>query len=352
MHSTDNTRIRHLKPLASPALIQEEIPISADVQDLVTATRQEIIDILQGQGDRLLVVVGPCSIHDPAAAIEYAQKLLTVRQKHNKDLLIVMRVYFEKPRTTVGWKGLINDPNLDGSFHINQGLRVARKLLVDINSLGIPTGSEFLDTTVPQYISDLTSWAAIGARTTESQIHREMASGLSMPVGFKNGTTGNTQIAVDACYAASQPHHFLGVSRQGLASILTTEGNPACHVILRGANTGPNYQRDHVEQTISEIHQRQLPEKLMIDCSHGNSQKDYRKQAAVLDDIRQQLQAGHRDIFGIMLESNLVAGNQPLQYDTPLTRGQSITDACIDWQQTETLLDQLAETIQSRRQER
>lgn len=347
--ATNNTRIKTLTPLLTPHTLQQQINLRASQDNLITATRHDIHQILQHQDDRLVVIVGPCSIHDPAAAIDYAQKLAAARAEHQAHLCILMRVYFEKPRTTVGWKGLINDPNLDNSFDIEKGLRLARQLLVDINALDLPVATEFLDTIIPQYIADLISWAAIGARTTESQVHRELASGLSMPVGFKNTTSGDTNIAVDAVFAAKHPHHFLGVSQNGEASIVSTTGNQDCHVILRGGKTtGPNYDMDTVAQVSCHLHERGLADRLMVDCSHGNSQKDHTKQAAILDNICQQIQVSDA-IFGVMIESNLKAGNQPLVQDHPLEYGKSITDACVDWATTDTLLKQLAMAVEARR---
>ncbi|MCB1828146.1 MAG: 3-deoxy-7-phosphoheptulonate synthase, partial [Coxiellaceae bacterium] len=286
---------------------------------------------------------------DPQAAIDYAKKLKTAIEEYKNTLCIVMRVYFEKPRTTVGWKGLINDPRLDNSFDINQGLRTARELLLEINNLGVPTGSEFLDTIIPQYISDLTSWAAIGARTTESQIHRELASGLSMPVGFKNGTMGSIDIAVDAICAAKEPHHFLGVSKQGIAAIVSTEGNSDCHIILRGSKTGTNYDAASIAETAKLIEARKLPARIMVDCSHGNSSKNYTKQKDVLNSLCGQKQQGNQSIFGLMIESNLVAGNQALIPNEPLIYGKSITDACVDWEETQAFLKKLNDTVLSTR---
>lgn len=347
MQSTGNLRVKGIRPLISPDLLVDEIPLSSNATSTVSIAREKIRNIIHGDDKRFLVVIGPCSIHDTEAALEYAQKLKTLADKHEDTLCIVMRVYFEKPRTTVGWKGLINDPNLDGSFDINQGLRVARQLLLDINALGVATGSEFLDTIIPQYISDLTSWSAIGARTAESQIHRELASGLSMPVGFKNGTTGSVKVALDAILAASHPHHFLGVTEQGVAAIVSTTGNDSCHVILRGATDGPNYDEATVDHTAEMLAHRQLQPKVMIDCSHGNSNKDFRRQSVVLDDICRQLNTGKQHIFGAMIESHLTEGNQSLNTDDALHYGQSITDACVGWEETETLIDTLSKTVKA-----
>ena len=350
MKPTDNIRIKNLRPLVSPGLLLDEIPLSENAAIVVANTRASIESILNREDDRLLVVVGPCSIHDPVAAIDYAKKLKTCIDQYKEELCIVMRVYFEKPRTTVGWKGIINDPKLDNSFDINQGLRTARQLLLEINDLGVPTGSEFLDTIIPQYISDLTAWAAIGARTTESQIHRELASGLSMPVGFKNGTMGNIDIAVDAICAAKESHHFLGVSKQGIAAIVSTQGNPDCHIILRGSKTGTNYDADSIRQTQKLLESRKLPARIMVDCSHGNSHKDHKKQSEALSALCEQKRNNDQAIFGLMIESNLVAGNQKMIPNEPLVYGQSITDACVDWEETQSLLERLSNTIKSTRQ--
>ncbi len=349
MHSTDNLRVKDLRPLISPEYLAEEIPLSEKVSQVVIDARKVAADIIHGKDDRLLVIVGPCSIHDTAAAMEYAKKLKVLADKYQQQLCIIMRVYFEKPRTTVGWKGLINDPHLNDSFEINQGLKIARQLLLDINQLELPTATEFLDTTIPQYISDLIAWAAIGARTTQSQIHRQLASGLSMPVGFKNNTDGNIKVAVDAVYAALKPHHFLGVTKQGIAAIVTTDGNPDCHVILRGGSTGPNYDLDTITATANLLEQTKLHSQLMIDCSHGNSNKDYRKQKNVIDYLCNAMREGNMAISGLMIESNLVAGNQAVKPDTELTYGQSITDACIDWQETAAVLEQLSQAVIDRR---
>jgi len=349
MQSIDNTRIRNLRPLISPGLLLDEIPLLDKAATVVLETRSAIQDILQKKDDRLVVVVGPCSIHDPSAAIDYAKKLKPVMDQYQQELCIVMRVYFEKPRTTVGWKGLINDPKLDSSFDINRGLRTARQLLLELNELGVPTGSEFLDTIIPQYISDLTSWAAIGARTTESQIHRELASGLSMPVGFKNGTRGSIDIAANAVCAAKEPHHFLGVTKQGIAAIVSTKGNEDCHVILRGSKTGSNYDPDSIDKTGKLLKSYHLIPRIMVDCSHGNSNKDYTKQKRVVESICQQKRNRDQTIFGLMIESNLVAGNQKIIPGESLVYGQSLTDACVGWDETVTLLDDLSETVKATR---
>jgi 3-deoxy-7-phosphoheptulonate synthase len=349
LHTTDDLRIDGLRPLIPPAILIEEIPVTEAVSTTVWKGREEATAILQGKDDRLLVVVGPCSIHDPAAALDYAHRLRARQVALQDDLCIVMRVYFEKPRTTVGWKGLINDPNLDESFDINKGLHLARGLLRDLAETGLPTGSEFLDTITPQFVTDLIAWGAIGARTTESQIHRELASGLSVPVGFKNGTDGNVQIAIDAIEAARRPHHFLSVTKQGLSAIVTTKGNDACHVILRGSTRGPNYASTALAEAVGILEQAGLPGTVMIDCSHGNSNKDYRLQPAVCRAIAEQVATGSRAIFGLMIESNLVEGNQKLG-NGKLTYGQSITDACVSWESTVPMLDELAAAVRRRRQ--
>lgn len=346
----DDTRIAAIRPLLSPAILIEEIPLSTSATRVIEAGRVESEAILRGDDDRLIVVVGPCSIHDTKAALEYAQRLLSYAEKHKADLQIIMRVYFEKPRTVVGWKGLINDPNLDGSFEINKGLRVGRQLLVNICELGLPTGAEFLDTIIPQFIADAIAWSAIGARTTESQIHRELASGLSMPVGFKNGTSGNVQIALDAVRSAAQPHWFPSVTKQGVTAIFQTTGNPSAHVILRGGNrTGPNYEAEDVESVIEQLKAVNMPPFLIVDCSHGNSNKDYTRQSAVAHVLAEQIAKGQTGIVGVMLESHLVAGRQNYTESGNNIYGQSITDACIDFEATEAILNELASAVQSRR---
>jgi 3-deoxy-7-phosphoheptulonate synthase len=318
--------------------------------DLVAGARKQAEAILGGQDDRLLVVVGPCSIHDPSAAIEYGTRLKPLLDRYADDLQIVMRVYFEKPRTTVGWKGLINDPHLDNSFDINRGLRISRELLLELAALGVPSGTEFLDTISPQYFADLISWGAIGARTTESQIHRELASGLSMPVGFKNGTGGSNQIAFDAIGAACEGHHFLSVTKQGVSAIVTTTGNKACHLILRGGSKGPNYDADSISQAAAQLTEAGHAPNLMVDCSHGNSRKDYRRQPEVASEVGAQLANGTKSIAAVMIESNLVEGNQKLCDDpSALVFGQSITDACISWPTTEAVLEGFAEAVRARR---
>jgi 3-deoxy-7-phosphoheptulonate synthase len=351
-HRTDDLRIRQLKPLIPPAILLEELPITEPVSTLVARTRQEVADILHGRSDRILVVVGPCSIHDAAAGLDYAKRLSDVARATRDDLLVVMRVYFEKPRTTVGWKGLINDPHLDGSFAINEGLRLARSLLLRVNALGLPAATEFLDPITPQFLADLVAWGAIGARTSESQVHRELASGLSMPVGFKNGTDGSIQIAIDAVCSAAHPHQFLSVTKQGVAAIVATNGNPDCHVILRGGKSGPNYSAAHVRRAASEISAAGLGARLMVDCSHANSNKDPNRQPDVLRDLAGQIASGTQEICGVMFESFLVAGRQNVTPGLPLVYGQSITDACLDWDSTEGLLNELAAAVRERRQVR
>lgn len=347
---TDDVRIDGLRPLLPPAILMEELPATAEQNESITSAREAAGRIIKGQDDRLLVVVGPCSIHDPKAGLEYARKLKPAAEAHQRDLLIVMRTYFEKPRTTVGWKGLINDPQLDGSFNINKGLRVTRGFLLEVVALGLPTGTEFLDPITPQFLADLVSWGAIGARTTESQVHRELASGLSMPVGFKNGTGGSTQIAVDAIGSASHPHHFLSVTKQGLAAIVSTRGNDLCHLILRGGSTGPNYDRDCVRHAISALDKAGISRGLMIDCSHANSGKKHERQPEVARDVARQIADGNQRIAGVMLESFLVEGRQDLEPGARLTFGQSITDACLSWDATAPVLEELAEAVRQRRE--
>ncbi|MES2090002.1 MAG: 3-deoxy-7-phosphoheptulonate synthase [Pseudomonadota bacterium] len=350
---TDDERIRNVTPLPPPEHLIRFFPIrGTPVETLISRTRQRIRDLVHGKDDRLLVVIGPCSIHDPAAAIDYARKLLVARERYADTLEIVMRVYFEKPRTTVGWKGLINDPYLDESFRIDEGLRMARHLLLEINRLGMPAGSEFLDVVSPQYIGDLISWGAIGARTTESQVHRELASGLSAPIGFKNGTDGNIKIATDAIQAAAGAHHFLSVHKNGQVAIVETAGNPDCHVILRGGKA-PNYDAAHVEAACKDLQAAKLPATLMVDCSHANSSKQHEKQVEVAKDVAAQLSAGSRHIFGVMVESHLCAGAQKFTpgKDKPsaLEYGKSITDACIGWDDSEKVLSILSDAVKARR---
>ncbi len=349
-HRTDDLRITGLNPLISPAVLAYYLPLTEQAAELVANARSQADAILRGADDRLLAIVGPCSIHDPEAAMEYAAKLKAEAKRIEKDVFVIMRVYFEKPRTTVGWKGLINDPKLDDSFDINQGLRVARGLLLDLANMGVPSGTEFLDTISPQYIADLIAWGAIGARTTESQIHRELASGLSMPVGFKNGTGGSIQIALDAIQSSSRPHHFLSVTKQGVSAIVSTAGNESCHLILRGGKSGPNYEQPEIAAATAMLREQNLTESVMIDCSHGNSMKDYRNQPLVARNIAHQIAAGSKVITSVMIESNLVEGNQKLAQDlSTLTRGQSVTDACIGWEDTVETLEVLAAAVRKRR---
>jgi 3-deoxy-7-phosphoheptulonate synthase len=346
---TDDVRIEGLRPLMPPAILMEEIHPGEEAIARITDARQQISDIVHGKDDRLVVVVGPCSIHDPAAALDYAKRLKALRDQHADDLFIVMRTYFEKPRTTVGWKGLINDPNLDGSFDINHGLRVARGLLSTLAELDLPAGTEFLDPISPQFVADLVSWGAIGARTTESQVHRELASGLSMPVGFKNGTRGTIQIAVEAVKAARHPHHFLSVTKQGLTAIVATKGNVDCHVILRGGTGRPNYQPEQIAETVEMLEGEGLGGRVMVDCSHANSGKDYEKQAGVAIALGQQIAQGSTGVCGVMLESFLVGGRQDTKPGVDLTYGQSITDACMSWDVTVPVIEGLADSVQQRR---
>src|SRR5688500_14098042 len=346
---TDDERIENIVPLPPPEHLIRFFPIRGTaVETLVTETRRRLRDLLQGRSDRLLAVMGPCASRDPAAALAYAEKLAAERRRHEGELELLMRVYFEKPRTTVGWKGLINDPYMNGSFRINEGLRIARDLLVRINQAGVPAGCEFLDVISPQYIGDLVSWGAIGARTTESQVHRELASGLSAPVGFKNGTDGNVKIAVDALLAARQKHHFLSVHKSGQVAIVETRGNDDCHIILRGGKA-PNYDSELVDRACSELARAKLPERLMIDLSHANSAKDYRRQAEVAADIGRQISGGERRVVGVMVESHLQEGRQELEAGKPLAFGQSITDACLGWDDSVKLLEGLAQAVRARR---
>ncbi|MEM0552589.1 MULTISPECIES: 3-deoxy-7-phosphoheptulonate synthase AroG [Aeromonas] len=346
-HQTDDVRISEIKELLPPVAVLEKFPATETASSTVFDSRQAIHRILNGEDDRLLVVIGPCSIHDPVAAIEYGKRLKALRDELKGQLEIVMRVYFEKPRTTVGWKGLINDPYLDNSCKINDGLRLGRKLLLDLNDMGLPTASEFLDMITPQYVADLMSWGAIGARTTESQVHRELASGLSCPVGFKNGTDGTIKVAIDAIGAASAPHHFLSVTKYGHSAIVATKGNPDCHIILRGGRE-PNYSATHVSEVVKGLEKAGLPQKVMIDFSHANSSKQFKNQMVVADDVADQLRAGSKAVFGVMVESHLVEGRQDLVEGCELTFGQSITDACIGWEDTETLLRNLADAVATR----
>ncbi len=347
-YKTDDIRIKSIKEVASPERIRSEFPITRAAADMVHSTRQEIHNILCGQDNRLLLIVGPCSIHDPKAARDYASRLKVIRDELENDLLIVMRVYFEKPRTTVGWKGLINDPNLDDSYEINKGLRLARELLRDLNERGVPAATEYLDIVTPQYVSDLISWGAIGARTTESQVHRELASGLSCPVGFKNSTDGTFKNAIDAIRASSQPHHFLSLTKTGHSAIYSTSGNEDTHIILRGGKT-PNYDKVSVERVATDLEAAQQPARIMIDLSHANSQKQYLRQLEVGHNVATQVAEGDHRIIGLMIESHLVEGRQDVVPGKSLTYGQSITDACIGWDDSVTLLREIAGAVRRRR---
>lgn len=346
--TTDDVRIAAISELSPPAAVLDAFPVTAAVAQRVTAARQGIHRVLHGADDRLVVVIGPCSVHDTDMALDYARRLAVEAERLSDDLLVVMRVYFEKPRTTVGWKGLINDPHLDNSFDINEGLRRARKLLLDVNAIGLPCATEFLDMITPQYVADLISWGAIGARTTESQVHRELASGLSCPVGFKNGTDGNVRIAMDAIRSAQSPHHFLSVTKSGHAAIVQTVGNEDCHVILRGGKE-PNYDAASVDAACTEMAKAGVPARVMIDFSHGNSRKEYQRQMDVATDVATQLAAGEERIMGVMVESHINAGRQDLVAGKPLAYGVSITDACINWDDSVKLLDQLAAGVRQRR---
>jgi len=345
---TDDVRIKRLRPLIPPAILLEEVPIGPAEASFVKEQRRAIGEVVSGRDARLLVVVGPCSIHDPEAALEYAGRLEGALRRYADDLLIVMRTYFEKPRTTVGWKGLINDPDLDGSFAINRGLRIAREFLLAVTRAGVPTGTEFLDPISPQFIADLVCWGAIGARTSESQVHRELASGLSMPVGFKNGTGGSIGVAVDAIRASRYPHQFLSVTKQGLAAIVETRGNEHTHLILRGGGGKPNYDTASVAAAATALGEADLGEGLMVDCSHGNSGKDPRRQPVVAAELAAQIEGGSRRVMGVMLESFLVAGSQSVRPRAELTRGQSVTDGCLAWDETLPVLDTLARAARQR----
>jgi 3-deoxy-7-phosphoheptulonate synthase len=348
LSTTDDLRIKEIKELSTPEEVMREIPRTLTATRIVMAARNAIHAILNGTDDRLLVVVGPCSVHDPVAAVDYATRLAALRERLADRIEIVMRVYFEKPRTTVGWKGLINDPDLDGSFNINKGLRLARNVLSAVNNLGLPAATEFLDITTPQYIADLVTWAAIGARTTESQIHRELASGLSCPVGFKNGTDGNVRIAAEAVKSASHPHHFMAVTKGGRSAIAATSGNEDCHIILRGGSR-PNYDQASVASASAELARSGVTQRMMVDASHANSGKKPENQPLVIADIARQISGGEQRIVGVMIESNLVAGRQEVLADTALTYGQSITDGCIDWNTTVPALNLLADAVAARR---
>ena len=347
-YMTDDLRIKEIKELAPPAHLLREFPCGEAASQTVFDSRNAVHRILHGMDDRMVVVIGPCSIHDPRAALEYAQRLKGQRVRLSADLEIIMRVYFEKPRTTVGWKGLINDPDLDGSFRINHGLRVARELLMEISEAGLPAGCEYLDMITPQYIADFVAWGAIGARTTESQVHRELASGLSCPVGFKNGTDGNVRIAAEAIRAAGQPHHFLSVTKGGHSAIVSTKGNEDCHIILRGG-TKPNFDAASVEAACLELSRNGLAQRLMIDASHANSQKKHENQVSVVESVAQQVEAGETRIIGLMVESHLVSGRQDLVPGKALAYGQSITDACLGWEESVAVLDRLALGVRNRR---
>ncbi|NNU42126.1 3-deoxy-7-phosphoheptulonate synthase [Ramlibacter sp. B156] len=345
----DDVRIREVRPLISPALLQYELPADDAVQAFVERSRNEVAAVVHGTDPRLLAVVGPCSIHDHEQALEYARRLRALADELREDLLLVMRVYFEKPRTTVGWKGFINDPRLDGSFRINEGLRLARQLLLEVAQLGLPAGTEFLDLLSPQYISDLISWGAIGARTTESPSHRQLASGLSCPIGFKNGTDGSVQMAADALIACRAPHAFMGMTKMGQAAVFETTGNEDCHIILRGGSRGPNYGAAEIESACALLRKSGVSERVMVDCSHANSAKDWRRQVEVARDLARQVAAGDSRIMGTMIESHLEAGRQDLKPGVPLARGVSITDGCIGWGQTEEVLRELAGAVRIRR---
>jgi 3-deoxy-7-phosphoheptulonate synthase len=349
IYRTDDLRIEDIRPLLPPAILMEEVPLGEKSSEVVARSREQVQAILRGEDDRLMLVVGPCSIHDPGAALEYASRLAKVSTEVERDLFVIMRVYFEKPRTTVGWKGLINDPYLDESFAINHGLRLARRLLLDLAELGVPVGCEFLDPISPQFIADMVSWCAIGARTSESQVHRELASGLSMPVGFKNATDGNVQIAIDAIRCAAYPHCFLSVTKQSVAAIVVTGGNQDCHVILRGGAPGPNYHPASLAAVGNALREARLPNRVMVDCSHDNSGKDFTRQPAVAADLAGQIADGSHNIVGLMMESFLEDGRQDYGKGIELVRGQSITDACMGWERTLPLFGMLAEAVRKRR---
>ncbi|MGB0836004.1 MAG: 3-deoxy-7-phosphoheptulonate synthase AroG [Psychrobium sp.] len=348
-YQTDDINIEKIKELLPPVALLERFPLSTKASKTVFDARQATHQILTGKDDRLLVVIGPCSIHDPKAAIEYANRLVKLREELNADLEVVMRVYFEKPRTTVGWKGMINDPYMDNSCKLNDGLRMARELLLNVNDLGLPTAGEFLDMITPQYIADLMSWGAIGARTTESQVHRELASGMSCPIGFKNGTDGTIKVAIDAIGAASAPHNFLSVTKYGHSAIVQTRGNEDCHIILRGGKE-PNYSKAHVDAVNEQLTAAKLPNNIMVDFSHANSSKQFKRQMDVATDVCGQIAAGDKSLFGVMIESHLVEGRQDIVNGEAATYGQSVTDACIGWDDTEAVLRQLAAAVRDRRQ--
>jgi 3-deoxy-7-phosphoheptulonate synthase len=351
MRQTSNLHVVATKPLLSPDELKAELPITPEASEVVYRAREDVRNVLRGRDPRVLVIVGPCSIHDPDAALDYAQRLSTVRDRYQRELLIIMRVYFEKPRTTVGWKGLINDPHLNGSHDISTGLKIGRKLFLDLAQRGMPVATEMLDPIVPQYLADLVSWTAIGARTTESQTHREMASGLSMPVGYKNGTDGGLTVAINAMVAASRAHSFLGIDGNGRVAVVQTSGNPDGHIVLRGGNAGPNYSPEHVVKAAQALSKAGVYTRLLVDCSHDNSGKSYLKQPDVLEDVARQVAAGSQDILGVMIESNIVAGRQEHKEGmsrSELVYGQSITDACVDLTTTEQMLAGLAAAVRSR----
>jgi 3-deoxy-7-phosphoheptulonate synthase len=348
MYDTKDLRITDVKEILTPEELMADLPLTEQASNTVHLARQGVYEVLDGKDDRLVVIIGPCSIHDTVAAIEYGERLKVLKDELKDDLLIIMRVYFEKPRTTVGWKGLINDPDLDGSFHINKGVRKARELLLGLSNMGIPAGHEYLDLITPQYVSDLVSWGAIGARTTESQGHRELASGLSCPVGFKNGTDGRTQIAIDAIRAAQNPHYFMSLTLQGHSAIFCTSGNEYAHMILRGGNR-PNYDRESVNEAAESLESVGLAPCIMVDCSHANSQKQYQKQLGVCRDIMHQLKTGQKNIFGVMIESHLIEGRQDIEEGSTLTYGQSITDSCLGWDDSKMLLTELADAVREKR---
>lgn len=346
-HKLDDHRIAGVSPLISPALLRYELPADDTVAATVTRGRDGVVDILDGRDDRLLVIVGPCSVHDPDAALEYAHRLADRAAALSGELLVVMRTYFEKPRTTVGWKGLINDPGLDGGFQVNHGLRLARRLLLDVTALGLPVGCEFLDPITPQFIADVVSWGSIGARTSASQTHRQLCSALSMPIGIKNATNGDVSDAVDGIRAAAASHVFMGINGDGLAALISTTGNPDCHVVLRGGNNGPNYSAESVAGVLGRLRAAGLPERVLVDASHGNSGKDHTRQPGVVRDVAGRIAHGERGVVGLMMESFLVAGRQ--DFGPRMTRGQSVTDACLDWETTSVLLGELADAVRARR---
>lgn len=345
---TSDIRIEEINPLISPAVLAEDYPITDSIAKLTLESRKIVQDIIHGKDDRLIGVVGPCSVHDIDSGLKYAEKLQKYAQSAKDELFLIMRCYFEKPRTTLGWKGLINDPYLDNSFKINKGLKLARKFLLDVNNVGLPCGTEFLDVIIPQFIADIISWGAIGARTTESQIHRELSSGISAPIGFKNGTGGNIQLAIDAIIAASNPHHFLSVTRQGLTAIITTQGNKDCHIILRGGKSNTNYDEKSIKEVADRLTKANLPPYIMVDCSHANSFKDHKQQINVANDISKQIAEGNQNIVAFMLESFLIEGNQKIDIDN-LKYGQSVTDACMNWEDTVKVLDNLRRAVDKRR---